>query len=206
MLNGSDAIVVLTIITIIVVIYRFIKKNDNMTYVKSFVDNEYYLVRNRPDKQNAANLLATLKKNIATLVDTLYGNMKVSTDPEYEKNKPYIIRLKERTKNMIITESSENSIYTSYCINKGEEIVFCIRSKALTRALSSNIHDVNLLMYVALHEISHIACPEMNHTPLFKQIFKFICEEAIKQNLYTKIDFKYSPREYCGMTISESII
>jgi len=61
-------------------------------------------------------------------------------------------------------------------------------------------------MYVALHEISHIACPEYNHTTLFKQIFRFICEEAIAYGIYKKIDFDVSPKEYCGMTINDTVV
>lgn len=69
-----------------------------------------------------------------------------------------------------------------------------------------NIHEFNLVMYVLLHEISHVACPEYDHTPLFKKIFRFICQEAIDVGLYEKIDFVNTPKEYCGMGINESII
>ena len=63
------------------------------------------------------------------------------------------------------------------------------------------------MMYVVLHEISHVACPIYdNHGPLFKKIFGFLTNEGIKLNIYTNIDFKNKPVEYCGMTINESII
>jgi predicted metal-dependent hydrolase len=107
------------------------------------------------------------------------------------------------TNNIIIRESSEKSQYTSYTVNKGEQIIFCIRSKLIDKYInSSNIHDKNLIMYVALHEIAHIACPEYGHTPLFKDIFNFFCDEANKAGIYKKIDFKTTPMEYCGMTIT----
>src|SRR5438445_471854 len=79
----------------------------------------------------------------------------------------YIEQLKERMSNVIISESSENNGYTSYSINKGEQIVFCLRSKKD----NNHLHDLNLLMYVALHEMAHVACPEIGHTDLFKEIF-----------------------------------
>ena len=96
----------------------------------------------------------------------------------------------------------ENTNYTSYTTNKGEQIVFCIRSIDPLHT----IHDLNLIMYVLLHELAHVACPEYNHTPLFKKIFRFICEEAIEMGIYVKIDFYTSPKYYCGMKINESII
>ena len=61
-------------------------------------------------------------------------------------------------------------------------------------------------MYVALHEISHLACKEIGHTQLFKDIFEFIVIQAIEINLYKKIDFEENPTEYCGMTLTSSII
>ena len=61
-------------------------------------------------------------------------------------------------------------------------------------------------MYVTLHEMAHVACPEFGHTPLFKNIFLFFTQVAIDLNLYRKIPFDEDPREYCGLTISDSII
>ena len=65
-----------------------------------------------------------------------------------------------------IYETSLTSNYTSYSINKGEELSFCLRSKS-----TGKLHDINLLMYVAVHELAHTACPETGHTPLFNKIF-----------------------------------
>ena len=54
---------------------------------------------------------------------------------------------------------------TSKKINKGEEIVFCLRSIP-----DNKLHNINELMYVAIHEIAHVGCPEIGHTSLFKKI------------------------------------
>ena len=35
----------------------------------------------------------------------------------------------------IVLESSEDSVYTSYSVNKGEEIVFCLRSRKIKNKL-----------------------------------------------------------------------
>lgn len=99
-------------------------------------------------------------------------------------------------------ESSENSIYTSYSVNKGEEIIFCLRSKETKHKL----HDINLVMYVVLHEMAHVACPEYGHGVLFKKIFAFLALRAIDLGIYKKIDFSKDTREYCGMNINDSII
>jgi hypothetical protein len=186
----SKIILIIVLIISIIILLTYVK--DDRIYVKAN-DNNIYYVRDLPDKQDAANMLAKLKENIFTLSNKLNN-----TNNKYSA---YMKKLNEEIKDCEIYENSGNSPYTSYSVNKGEKIVFCLRSKK-----DNSIYDINLLMYVALHEISHIACPEYGHTALFKKIFAYITDEAIKMSLYTKIDFNNHPEEYCGMMITESII
>lgn len=190
---------IIIFIILFVVIYILIYKYNihDMTYVTSNIDHFTYLVRDLPDKQHAANILATLKHNILSITDYLYKNIE-----QYKENKSYINQLHNNIKNTIITEGNDNGVYTSYSVNKGEQLVFCIRS----RMNNGELHDVNLLMYVVLHEMSHIACPEYGHTELFKKIFSFLTNIAINLKLYRKIDFTNDHTEYCGMLINESIV
>ena len=213
-MNPDPSLIILLLIILIIVffIYYRVGKSD-MTYVKSDIDSNMYFVRNLKDKKKAANLLAKIKSNIHQITDYMYKKLEnptLNNTPRYKEFKPYILQLKNKIKDVVIEESPSNSPHTSFTINKGEEMVFCIRSKSILSRIidskSNNIHDANLVMYVALHEISHVACPEYNHTPLFEKIFRFICEEAIEMKMYDKIDFKNTPIEYCGMTIDNSII
>jgi predicted metal-dependent hydrolase len=168
-----------------------------MIYLVSDIDNKEYLVRNLPDSKIAVNILAKIKQNIHKIATYLFENKS-----KYPENEKYIIKLYNGIQNSLIEESSENTVYTSYSVNKGEEIVFCLRSKLVR----NQIHDFNLIMYVVLHEMAHIGCPEIGHTDLFKKIFGFLATEAVKLNLYKKIEFDKSNTEYCGLTITDSII
>jgi beta-galactosidase beta subunit len=171
-----------------------------MTYIKSNIDNNFYLVRDNIDKQRAANILAKMRQNVIKLSDYLYNNIENSSNKEY---KEYIIRLHDRINDIVIVESTQDSIYTSFSVNKGEQIVFCLRSKKDI----NNLHDINLMMYVILHEISHVACPIYdNHGPLFKKIFAFITSNAINIGIYNKINFDQNNEEYCGLMITNSIV
>lgn len=184
-------------IIILIILFYFGYTTYNVVYVKSDIDNQLYLVRDLPDKQNASNMLARIKKNIVDI-----NNYLISNKEKYKEYQSYIDQLNEKVPYIIIMESTEDSMYTSYSINKGEQIVFCIRS----RKYKNEIHDLNLMMYVVLHELSHVACPEYGHTALFKKIFAFITNTAIDQGMYKKIDFTNYPLEYCGLTITDSII
>ena len=174
-----------------------------MTYVKSSIDNNYYRVRDLPDKLHAANMIAQIRTNIIQLVDYMYENK----DIIYKDNKENIERLKERVHLVVLSENNGKGKETSYSVNKGDEIVICLRSKVNY----DKFHDINVIEYVVLHEISHIASPTYeekfnNHGPIFKQTFAFIINVAIDTGYYKKIDFKQYPTEYCGITINESIV
>jgi hypothetical protein len=174
-----------------------------MTYVKSTIDNKYYLVRDLPDKLIACNMLAKIKENINKLILYLDENK----DTKYKEYKIYIDRLKTRINNVNISENSGKGSDTSYSVNKGDELVLCLRSKINY----NEFHNVNLIYYVVLHEISHIASPVYeseynNHGPIFKKVFGFLTNIALELDLYHKIDFDKKPEEYCGIYINQSII
>jgi phage anti-repressor protein len=163
------------------------------------------MVRDLPDKYIAVNLLSTLRKNIINLIKHLESKK----NTEYKEYNPYISQLSERIKDVTISETKgdeENDgikeNITSYSVNKGEELVLCLRSKKDW----NKFHKINILMYVMLHEISHIACPEYGHGPLYKKIFAFMTRTAIELKLYEYVNYSLHPEEYCGIMITDSII
>lgn len=188
---GSKLLSVIIFISIFLIIY-YINRNNGL-FIKSTIDEHYYYVSKVDDKQDVADMLALIKIKILLLIEYLqsHPNKKYKQYVENLVNKIYTVKIKE---NM----SDDN---TSYSINKGEELVICVRSKK-----TGKLHDINLIIYVVLHEISHIMCPEYGHTPLFIDIFKYVTNEAIKSGIYTRIDFENIPQEYCGLTIDSSII
>lgn len=188
-------IIIIIFFLIITIFYKTTSKE--VKYVKSDIDNKEYMVRDQNDKQKAANMLARIKTNMVKLSDYVYENR-----DKYEDNKQHIEQLYEKIQGVIINESTDDSLYTSYSVNKGEQIVFCLRSKHN----KNKLHDINLLMYVCIHEMAHVACPEYGHTTLFKKIFAFLTYVSIELGIYKKIDFNEDPVEYCGLIISESII
>lgn len=187
---------IIIIFIILYFIYNKIYKYDNLVKVKSTVDNHYYWVRDKQDKVAAANTLAKIKINIVKLVEHLKKN--IDKFPNYTSN---IKDLVKRTKVINIMETPGDEQYTSYTVNKGERVNMCIRSKII-----ENIHDMNTLMYVAVHEYAHVGTPEFGHTPLFKRIFKFLLEQSNEIGIYKPIDYRIFPQNYCGMTITEYLL
>ena len=97
-------------------------------------------------------------------------------------------------------ESTPDSKYTSYSVNKGEQIVYCLRS----RDSEERLVDLNTILFVALHELSHVMTISVGHTPEFWDNFRFLLANAIHWNMYTAVNFRKTPKAYCGTHITDS--
>lgn len=186
------------IVTIVIITFFYLvdrrKPSTEAVYVKSDLDDKDYLVRNLEDKEEAAYMLSLIKKR----VNMLKEHLNIKRTPEFIE---YINQFDRRIENFVLTENAPDGTYTSYTVNKGDEIALCLRSRK-----DGKLHDINLVMYVVLHELAHVACPEIDHTPLFKKIFIYFLKEAEDIGIYVHTKYDISPQEYCGITISENLL
>lgn len=193
----KNIIIFLVLFMIIIIMIIFYKmSNSEAMYVKSSLTNKEYLVQNLEDKEEATHILATINKRIDLLKK--YFSINSSQYPEY---KTYIQQFCDRINNLSLIENPPDGKYTSYTVNKGDEIALCLRSRA-----TGKLHDLNLIMYVTLHELSHVACPEQDHTELFKEIFVFFLKVASNMKIYKPVDYQINPHEYCGLIINENLL
>jgi len=163
-----------------------------MSYVKSTVDDNSYLVRNLPDKLEAANRLAEVRSRILRLMKHFKQS---NTD-----NQIALDILKNFDADPArFSESTPDSSYTSFTLNKGEKIHVCLRQKNSTQDLV----DVNILTFVTLHEVGHIGTREIGHTPLFWNNFAWILKQAEELGIYEFQNFAEQPVPYCGISITD---
>jgi leucyl aminopeptidase (aminopeptidase T) len=163
----------------------------DLTYVTSPIDGRSYLVRNRKDKLSAANLLAEIRQRLIRLTDYLKTNY-ISDEK--------VSRLVSKFDPDAVSESIPNTSYTSYSVNKGEKIVFCLRAKDETAKLV----DINTMMFVAIHELAHIMTTSVGHTEEFWSNMRYLLKKAIKVGVYEVHDYKNNPVKYCGIQITQS--
>ena len=194
---------ILIIITIFLIILYILKKtnnfsNDNLILEKATFDGKYYQVLKKNNSSITANIIAKIKYNMYKIINYLKNNIIKYPTKEYAINNLY-----NRTKNIDIIERPDDcdDYITSYTLNKGEQMVLCLRSKLL-----SEIHDFNIIFYVVLHEMGHIASNNIGHDEEFKSNFIFLLQIAIKLNIYTKINYEKYPVKYCGMVVSENLL
>ena len=163
-----------------------------MAHVESKVDGQRYLVRNLPDRQNAADCLARTREKMLRLMKSLQQS---------HPDKPIV---KQVLKNFDaaperFSESTPDATYTSYSVNKGEKVYMCLRQ----RNTKEELVDENIITFVALHEMAHICTTEIGHTPVFWNNFGWLLARAEELQIYTFTDFAAHPVEYCGIHITD---
>jgi|UniRef100_A0A6C0CF17 hypothetical protein len=163
--------------------------NEGLIKVKSSVDNTEYKVQLKDDAKEAADLIATIKSKLNTLLEHL--------EKTYGGSDNRVEMLKSNYKPDRLSEGVDTPGYTSYSVNKGEQIVLCLRNR-------DKLMDINTMTFVVLHEFAHLATESIGHTEEFWTNFKWILEEAVNIGIYTRQDFKNKNVDYCGIKITSS--
>jgi len=164
-----------------------------MSLTKSTVDQQYYLVRNLPDKQEAADRLGRVRAKILILRKHL---------EQTHKSKPFVKQMIDNfdCSASRFSESTPEAQYTSYSVNKGEKIFMCLRQ----RNEQEELVNENIILFVALHEMSHVGTASIGHTPEFWNHFAWVLEQAEHVKIYQYTDFAAHPVEYCGVHITDA--
>jgi hypothetical protein len=169
--------------------------NYPITQVRSKVDGLMYNVRDMPDKQQAADLLARVRNKLQKLIDILRHRY---------PNKPQVIQLNEKFEAdpKRFYEATPDSEHVSYSVNKGDSIHLCLRQKDNSK---EKLVDENIMVFVALHEMGHvITSPSVgSHGPEFWNNFGWLLREAESIEIYKYQDFRAHPVKYCGESITD---
>ena len=189
-----DILTLLFICFIAIICYRFYITSDEfqLTCILSDVDGKRYCVREREKLSEAADRLAKVNDGLKRVVDYCCK--------EY-KNDERIKRLEKGFNPRRIYETLPTSQYTAYSENKGEKLAFCLNTE---KNQQGKLIDENTLMFVALHELTHICTKSVGHTEEFWNNFKFILDQAVKIGVYDPVDYSKQPAQYCGMEINDN--
>ena len=173
------------------IVLKYLIFNDrNLVYLKSKTDEEFHLVQNLPNKNKAADIMATIKDRIELLINYLKKN--------HQKD-PRVQRLFGRYDEENIQETNLNDSGTSYSIDKGEQVNLCLRDKK-----TQNLHQINILMFVTLHELAHIMSKSYGHNDEHHKNFKFLLINAIKIGIYNNVNYSKNKTDFCGMVVDNS--
>jgi len=220
----QDLLYFLAVIIILAVVFKFSEaKTINMTTERASINGKTYEVRELPDKADAANLLAQINHKFDQITDfiqrekpfdlfRIYSVRQHDLTPEkladkhnsalaeqFTKFKADIQRLLGNYRPDSLSENTPNSEHTAYSENKGERVVFCLRSKT-----DESLMDLNTMTFVALHELSHLMTRTIGHDQEFWDNFRIILRIAIKNSIYQCVDYNMNMTVYCGQPITDT--
>jgi hypothetical protein len=194
-MDTSDVpwIFVLVVVGIAYFVMYFKDSKYPVAYVKSTIDKESYLVRNLPDKQEAADRLARVRQKILILQKHL---------KQTHMEKPFVKQMIDNFDCSAdrFSESTPDAQFTSYSVNKGEKIFMCLRQ----RNEKEELVQENIILFVALHEMSHVGTVSVGHTPEFWNNFAWLLKQAEATKIYEYSNFAAHPVEYCGVHITDA--
>ncbi len=183
--------------------YKYIY--DGTTSVFSSIDNKYYNVRRGNDKEARADILAVLYGKFKIIVTSL------ENDPKHV-NKANVQRLIKKWKSGIsVKEIGNMESDAAYVINK-QNMSFCLQ-KSKNEIL---LEELNLITYVAIHELAHIMSVETDHGAEFIMNFEFLLNYAknlvyydpfFKKQipLYIQLNKLNTSNSYCGVRLENSV-
>lgn len=182
-------------VCLIILVFWYVFYYDDHYYVQAFDEHEYKVAKKSGAEES--NMLAQTNHFIVELLRHLrskYGDLEYSPTDEVAVTR----NLLERYDQNVLQENIPTSIkYTSYVMNKGDEIAFCLRRKE-----DGQMHSFQDLQFVILHELAHLGIEEYGHIDYFWAAFEFLMREAELAGLYVPIDYSKKSISYCGVKVT----
>ena len=205
-MNINEFNITFLILIIIYICYEFIY--DGTENYESSIDGKCYKVRRGDSElQQKVDNLAIINLKLNTIVKSL-------DQSEYSHLENVIRLIKNWNKGVSIKEIGLMEDDAAYVIDK-HKMAFCLR----TSPKGGDLESLNLLTYVAIHELSHVMSIETDHGEEFKNNFKFLLNYAKtveyinpltlqKEYIYVSINPQENKKDsnFCGVEISNGSI
>jgi predicted metal-dependent hydrolase len=127
--------------------------------------------------QETKDLLIFLDKQMKELISKLNPSLKQTAELKWKRIVIYENRAPSKSSN-------------SYTINK-ETMFLCIRK------VDNTIDDYNNILYVVIHEFSHMLSASIGHTDEFKEIFNTLLTTAQNNGLIRQVEQGSFKNSYC---------
>lgn len=197
-----DYTITVLIITFLIVLYLINFKNSEHT-VCSNNDGQCYKISTAfVDQEDALNELSRINNFNAKFIKYLRNKYIWTSNQNNNIMRAITINLINNYNPDVLKENNPSTTKnTSYVLDKGKSIAFCLREKETGY---NKIEDTEMLNFVNIHEISHLAMSyhDPEHGTEFWQTFKLLLEEANAAGLYNPIDWNRSPKNYCGLLVN----
>jgi hypothetical protein len=209
MQNCCNLLLAIIALLTMVLMYMHACPNTKSAMRSSVDGTDYKVINYFNDQEKAADMLAYINKNNLALIEFMtarYITKELSskvTDPEWVNHYATLTRqLINRYKPHVLSENDPPDPYnTSWTENKGEVLTMCVREKLSGK---NDFHDLNVLVFVGVHEMTHIASIEYGHDEEFWFNFKCLLDEAVEMGIYTPVDYSKNPINYCSLELKHN--
>jgi len=204
MITINELIFVLVSILVIYIFYSYIY--DGTVQQFCYIDQEYYKIRRGPDAEQRVKNLALIRKKLETIV------LSLQIDSRFNKFESVKRLINHWNTGITIKEIGLLESDAAYVIDK-LNMSFCLRKSPSGGELES----LNLLTYVAIHELAHVMSIETGHSTEFQENFKFLLEyskslmfnnpfDDTTEPLYVTIKPETEDNAFCGVEITPGAI
>lgn len=184
------------IIVIILFVYFFYLYNREEYLEVTGKCGIKYQILSKINGQLVADTLCELNRRCVRLIRILeakYGKGGPSGSNASEHSVHVYKLLKEYDNDDFIENKTE-----TFVINKGQKINLCVVDD------TGKVFDVEFLMFVVLHELTHIITETFNHTPEFWRNNIWIMSEASQAGVYKPINYAQAPVKYCDNLVVDN--
>ena len=194
---------------------------NDTTPVESGVDHMSYRVQAHPghgDARAAADMIARTNAGIIALLRRLkrrYGPAALVNGAASEPDLRRLYPGRAAATDALLARYSPDNLAenspldpegdTSYVNDKGSLVAICLRERTKKGVSTMAMHDPDLIMFVAIHEMAHIAIDDRGHPPRFWSAFRWLLEEAdavpaLRRAARARYDLH--PVVYCGLRVA----
>jgi hypothetical protein len=189
--NVLITVVIILIIYCSITVYK--EKMEALEMRRSSLNGKMYGIQEMlPEAHRTADEIARVEKYIDRLITYLDNKYQSGRDRRVD-------RLVNRLHNIRLEESPFEHDTSSYTLNKGELIAVCLRNKE-----DKGFHDFELLKFVIIHELAHVASVSTGHNQEFIDNFKWLLQEAHDAGMYHPVDYSKNPVTYCGVDVTNN--
>jgi hypothetical protein len=195
------------IIVIILVLYMVSDNNEVSEYftsssmISDYDQRPYKVASGFTDQNMAADKLAQLHNFIIQYLKFVKTKFIINNKGSVEQRNFFIRVLKNYNPDNVFENDPNPGEETSFVADKGKEFGICLRKKGDNE---DQIHEMSILKFVMLHELTHLGCIAYGHDFEFWNAFKMVLHEAVESGLYTPVDYSNNPVNYCGLIVSSN--
>lgn len=217
----SDPFVIVLLLITIWIVHSYI--NDGAVYyavsdlkpVKSNVDGRHYGVSEyfNSQHQEAADKLAKMNDAIISFIQYMRNkyiwNTLPSDNPGIKIRQILTERMRLRyNPDRLVENVPVGMDETSYTLNKGQRVSACVRDNSLENESriekDAKVQTDDAYIFVALHELTHIATNVKDHPPEFWSLFRLILNEATDAGIFSGVNYSKYPVITCGLKLQYS--